>query len=48
MTIYNKKKFAINRLKCLQELMKYKELFYNENFNQENVKYHAVVSLIYF
>jgi hypothetical protein len=38
-------KFAINRLKCLQELMKYKDLFFDqENFNQENAKAFAFVS----
>lgn len=38
------KKFAINRLVCLKELMKYKDLFYDDNFNQEAVKLHALVS----
>ena len=41
----NKNKlFATNRLKCLQELIKYKDLFYDENFNQEVVKKCGLVS----
>jgi hypothetical protein len=41
----NKNKlFATNRLKCLQELIKYKDLFYDENFNQELAKKCALVS----
>lgn len=35
----NKNKlFATNRLKCLQDLIKYKDLFYDEHFNQEVAK----------
>lgn len=42
--LLNKNKvFAVNRLKCLQELIKYKDLFYDENFNQEAVKRYALV-----
>ncbi len=39
------KRFAVNRLKCLKELMKYRDLFYDDNFNQENVKLYAFVSV---
>ncbi len=39
------KRFAVNRLKCLKELMKYKDFFYDDNFNQENVKLYAFVSV---
>jgi hypothetical protein len=43
----NKNKlFATNRLKCLQELIKYKDLFYDENFNQELVKKCGLVSVL--
>jgi len=37
----------VNRLKCLQELIKYKDLFYDENFNQETVKNYARVNRIF-
>lgn len=41
------KKFAINRLLCLKELMRYKDLFYDDDFNQEAVKLNALVSQVY-
>ena len=37
-------KFATNRLRCLKELIKYKDLFYEDDFNQEAVKKYAFVS----
>ncbi|RNA26889.1 regulator of G- signaling 22 [Brachionus plicatilis] len=41
--LLNKNKiFAVNRLKCLLELMHYKDLFYDDNFNQEDVKKKAL------
>ncbi|CAF0779308.1 unnamed protein product [Brachionus calyciflorus] len=41
--LINKNKiFAINRLKCLQELINYKDLFYDDNFNQEDAKKKAL------
>lgn len=32
----------MNRLKCLQDMIKYKDLFYDENFNQEIAKKYAL------
>lgn len=41
------KTFPLNRLKCLLEIIKYKDLFYDENFNHENTKNVARVRIFH-